>query len=73
VYASRARNSFERVRQVLTGRQPYRCHDCNWRKWADILPPSDASETRPEDLRTGGLKPVKPAELDDLDPIASKR
>jgi hypothetical protein len=73
VYPSRARNVVERLRQALTGRQPYRCHECNWRKWADILPATTASDTRPEDLRTGGLKPVKPTELDTLDPLASKR
>jgi hypothetical protein len=62
----------ERLRQAFTGRQPYRCHDCNWRKWADILPASVAGDTRPDDLRTGGSKPVKPTELDELDPLGSR-
>ncbi len=73
VYPSRARNVLERLRQVLSGRQPYRCHDCNWRKWADMLPATDTSDTRPEDLRTGSSKPVRPTELDDLDPVGSRR
>jgi hypothetical protein len=75
VYPSRLRSSYERIRVALTGRQPHRCHECGWRKWlgAEILK-GDASETRPDDLRTGhDTAPVKPTELDELDPIRSRR
>jgi hypothetical protein len=75
VYPSRLRSSYERVRGALTGRLPHRCHECGWRKWAVLeLPKSDESETRPDDLRTGhDTAPVKPTELDELDPIRSQR
>jgi hypothetical protein len=76
VYASRLRSSIERLRESITGRQPHRCHQCGRRWWAtaEILPRGDGSPTRPDDLRTGtDATPVKPAELDDLDPIRSKR
>ena len=36
VYPSRLRNSFERLRQKVTDKQPYRCHECSWRKWRDV-------------------------------------
>ena len=78
VYPSRLRNTYERVREALTGRQPHRCHQCGRRKWAvvEILAPGvgEPAVTRPDDLRTGqDTAPVKPADLDDLDPIRSRR
>ena len=36
VYPSRLRGAFERLRQKLTDRQPYRCHECSWRRWRDV-------------------------------------
>ena len=53
VYPSRLRNTVERLRHRLTDRQPYRCHDCVWRRWqqmAFIAPNPDVS---PDDLRVG--------------------
>ena len=78
VYPSRLRNAYERVREALTGRQPHRCHQCGRRKWAtvEILAPGAGEQpvTRPDDLRTGhDTAPVKPADLDELDPIRSRR
>jgi len=80
VYPSRLRNVFERVREAMTGRQPHRCHQCGWRKWArpEFLKAEflkgNGSETRPDDLRTGhDTAPVKPNDLDELDPIRSRR
>jgi hypothetical protein len=75
VYPSRLRNTYERLREILTGRQPHRCHACGMRTWriVEILENDDA-ETTPGDLRTGhDPAPVKPTELDDLDPIRSRR
>jgi hypothetical protein len=77
VYPSRLRNILERLRQITTGRQPYRCHECGWRKWgAIVVHDENAADTRPEDLRTGhSTGPVKPKDLDELDqsPIAPAR
>jgi hypothetical protein len=75
VYPSRLRNVYERMRQAVTGQQPYRCHDCNWRKWGAVKVHADGTpETRPDDLRTGrDTAPVKPTELDDLDTLGSSR
>ena len=41
--------------QGLTGRQPYRCHECGWRRWSNMLSPAanDPVSTSPDDLRTG--------------------
>ena len=75
VYPSRLRNVYERVREALTGRQPHRCHQCGRRTWAEVeILKGDQSETRPDDLRTGhDTAPVKPNDLDELDPIQSRR
>ena len=32
---SRVRGVWERVRKHLTYRRPYRCHNCEWRGWAE--------------------------------------
>jgi hypothetical protein len=67
VFPSRLRNRVERVRQMLTDKQPYRCHHCNWRKWLDVLI-HDSPDVHPEDLRTGRVPaPVSPADFDQLD------
>ena len=68
VFPSRLRNRVERLRQRLTDTQPYRCHQCNWRKWREVEIHSDNSDVRPDDLRTGRTpEPVSPKELDSLD------
>jgi hypothetical protein len=67
VFPSRLRNSFERLRNRLTDRQPYRCHDCGHRKWHLLAFNAPNPDIAPEDLRTG----QRPAAVstDDLDPL----
>ena len=68
MYPSRLRNVIERLRQGVTGKQPYRCHACNWRKWSAVFIHEDNPDIRPDDLRTGRVpKPVTTADLDQLD------
>jgi transposase-like protein len=68
VFPSRLRHGLERLRQGLTGKQPYRCHQCNWRKWRDVEVRADSEDVRPDDLRTGRTpEPVSPSEIDSLD------
>jgi hypothetical protein len=58
----------ERVRQMWSDQQPYRCHQCGWRKWRDVLISEDGPDVHPEDLRTGRVPaPVSAAEFDQLD------
>lgn len=66
---------YERLREGLTRRQPHRCHQCGARRWADVaIMQGDGAETRPEDLRIGhDTAPVKPKDLDELDPIRTRR
>ena len=67
VFPSRLRNPLERVRQMLTDKQPHRCHQCDWRKWLDVLI-HDSADVHPEDLRTGRVPaPMSPADFDQLD------
>lgn len=78
VYPSRLRNAYERIREALTAKQPHRCHQCGRRAWADveILKPldGDAAEIRPDDLRAShAAPPVAATDLDDLDPIRTRR
>jgi hypothetical protein len=74
IYPSRLRNIIERARQAVTGLQPYRCHNCDWRVWGEVqVHSSPTGETRPDDLRTGrDSAPVKPGELDELDTLGSR-
>jgi hypothetical protein len=60
----------ERLRHLLTRKQPYRCHQCEWRRWAPVtLRPRGRGETLPDELRANGPRAaVKVAELDQLDP-----
>jgi hypothetical protein len=68
VYPSHLRSVFERVRQMLTDKQPYRCHQCGWRRWRAVLLPSEGPAVTPEDLRTGPqMQPVSMSDLDQLD------
>ena len=70
VYPSRLRNRLERVRQMVTGKQPYRCHECSWRKWHDVEIHQDNADVHPEDLRTGRVsQPVSSNDLDKLDKL----
>jgi len=74
VYPSRLRNAIERLREALTMQQPHRCHQCGRRWWTVVEIHIGGDATRPEDLRTGGTAtPVKPADLDELDPISARR
>ena len=69
VYPSKLRNALERLRQKLTEKQPYRCHECNWRKWREVEFLSPSPDVRPDDLRTGrGVAPVSSNDVDTLDP-----
>jgi transposase-like protein len=69
VYPSRLRNGLERLRQKLTDRQPYRCHECGWRRWRDVEFRSSNPDVSPEDLRTGpGMPPPSTTDVDQLDP-----
>lgn len=68
IFPSRLRGVVERLRQMVTDRQPYRCHDCDWRKWREVEIHLDNEDVRPDDLRTGRTpKPVSPKEIDSLD------
>jgi hypothetical protein len=67
-FPSRLRNGIERLRQMLTDKQPYRCHECNWRKWREVEIHPDNEDVGPDDLRTGRTpKPVSPNDFDSLD------
>jgi len=69
VYPSRLRNGLERLRQKMTDRQPYRCHECNWRKWREVEFLTADPDVRPEDLSTGRrVTPLATSEVDPLDP-----
>lgn len=70
VYPSKLRNDFERLRQKLTERQPYRCHECGWRKWREVEFLDSSPDVRPEDLRTGhDIDPLSSKDVDQLDPV----
>ncbi|HEY2431984.1 MAG TPA: hypothetical protein VGI12_04850 [Vicinamibacterales bacterium] len=70
VYPSRLRNNWERMRLKLTDRQPYRCHECDWRKWREVEFLSPSADVTPDDLRSGrGADAVTPPNVDDLDPV----
>lgn len=73
VYPSRLRGLLERVREYVTDKQPYRCHQCGWRRWRDVVVHTEEPDAVPEDLRTGrGPRPVSQTDLDQLDPAAPK-
>ena len=42
IHHSRPRSWFERLRRRVTGRVPYRCHNCNWRGWRDDAKPGSS-------------------------------
>jgi predicted RNA-binding Zn-ribbon protein involved in translation (DUF1610 family) len=63
IHHSRYRTWFERARWRVTGRVPYRCHDCEWRGWR-----SDAAvRVSGESLRRIH-RDLTEAELERLDP-----
>ena len=65
---------FERLRQTMSDKQPYRCHECGLRKWREVRVHDDNQDVRPEDLRTGrAQQPVSTADLDQLDSSPSVR
>jgi hypothetical protein len=69
VYPSRLRGGLERLRQKVTERQPYRCHECDWRRWREVEFLGAAGEVKPDDLRTGrGPSPLSTSDVDELDP-----
>jgi transposase-like protein len=69
VYPSRLRGRLERLRQKLTDRQPYRCHECGWRRWREVEFLGSNPDVHPEDLRTGRRpSPVSSSDVDQLDP-----
>ncbi len=69
VFPSRFRGGLERLRALVTDTQPYRCHDCGWRRWGDVRVLPDGPNVHPEDLRTGRTpQPLSPTELDAIDP-----
>ena len=68
VFPSRLRHGIERLRQLMTEKQPYRCHQCDWRKWREVRVLPEGPDVHPEDLRTGRVpQPVSPNDLDQLD------
>lgn len=68
VYPSHLRTALERLRQMMTDKQPYRCHQCGWRKWGVVQFDSDGPDVSPEDLRMGRARqPISTTELDQLD------
>ena len=73
VFPSRLRNTLERLRNLFTDNQPYRCHQCGWRKWDEVRVHQDSQDVHPDDLRTGRVpKPLTKSDLDQLDtPSAS--
>ena len=73
VYPSRLRNLLERIRQEMTGKQPYRCHNCEWRGWCTVPAHAEGPNAQPEDLRTGrSAAPVSQKDLDQLDPLTPR-
>lgn len=53
---------------MITDKQPYRCHQCGWRRWNEVRVLPESPDVHPEDLRTGRVpKPVSVNDLDQLD------
>ncbi len=67
VYPSQPRG-LERLRRLVSDKQPYRCHQCGWRQWRDVELHPDSPDVDPDDLRTGRApKPVSANDLDQID------
>jgi hypothetical protein len=70
VYPSRLRSILEKWWQGLSGKQPYRCHQCGWRRWRELTVLPENPDVHPDDLRTGRRSsPVSPSDLEELDPL----
>ena len=68
VYPSRLRGAGERFWQMLTEKQPHRCHECGWRAWRTVHIANNTPDVSPDDLRTGlVMEPVSATDLDSLD------
>jgi predicted RNA-binding Zn-ribbon protein involved in translation (DUF1610 family) len=39
IHRSRVRTTWEGLRKEVTGKRPYRCHECGWRGWSIDLGP----------------------------------
>jgi hypothetical protein len=53
----------------LTDRQPYRCHECDWRRWREVEFHSVSPDVKPDDLRSGHQTgPLAQKDVDRLDP-----
>ena len=71
IYPSRLRSTSERLRRLFTGMQPYRCHQCDVRRWGRVAVriPDRGGETSPDELRVRTPQTsLAPADLDRLDP-----
>jgi len=58
----------ERLRQKLTDRQPYRCHECGWRKWREVEFLAENPDVKPDDLRSGQQAGLSSSDVDNIDP-----
>jgi hypothetical protein len=68
VFPSRLRHVLERMRQAATGKRPYRCHKCGWRRWGDApIPAEDEGQTTNGRRRTREVSPAPPVDVDKLD------
>lgn len=57
----------------MSSRQPYRCHQCGWRRWREVSLQDNSANVHPDDLRTGrDARPVSSTELDQLDPVTRR-
>ena len=73
VYPSRLRNLVERCWRRITGKQPFRCHQCGWRRWQTMRVHPENPDVHPDDLRTGRTSaPVTTTDLDHLDPMTPR-
>jgi hypothetical protein len=70
IYPSRLRSIGERLRHRFTGRQPFRCHQCDQRPWARATTGvTQQAKTLPDELRgVGHSGTIRVADLDQLDP-----
>lgn len=44
IHRSRTRTKWETWRKEITGKRPYRCHECGWRGWGVDLGPKFGDE-----------------------------
>ncbi len=71
IYPSRLRSPFERLRQAVTEKQPYRCHGCSYRAWYVMqVPRPPKPDKHHDDLRS--KSPSRPVTTDDLDQLDNR-